>query len=64
MDAVDQPLAVEEPERQLLVVARRAHRYGQRLAVDADLQRFLDGDLVADAVMFDGAGQKGGVIHR
>ena len=47
---VDQPLAVEEAERQLLVVAGRAHRHRQRRAVDADLERLLDRDLVAPAV--------------
>ena len=53
--AFDQPLAVEEPERELLVVARRAHRHRQRGAVDADLERLLDRDLVALAVVLDGA---------
>ena len=46
--AVDQPLAVQEPERELLVVARRAHRDRERRAVDADLERLLDRDLVLD----------------
>ena len=45
---VDQPLAVQEPERELLVVARRAHRDRERGAVDADLERLLDRDLVLD----------------
>ena len=53
--AGDQALAVEEAERELLVVAGRAHRDRERRAVDADLQRLLDGDLVADAVVLDGA---------
>ena len=45
---VDQPLAVQEAERELLVVARRSHRHRERRAVDADLQRLLDRDLVLD----------------
>ena len=45
--SVDQALAVEEAERQLLVVAGRPHRHRERRAVDADLERLLDGDLVA-----------------
>ena len=51
--AVDEPLAVEEPERQLLVVAGRAHRDRERRAVDADLERLLDGDEVVLAVAHD-----------
>ena len=47
---VDKALPVEEPERQLLVVAGRPHRHAQRLAADPDLQRLLDGDRVARAV--------------
>ena len=39
-----QPFGEREPERQLLVVARRAHRDGHRRAADADLERLLDGD--------------------
>ncbi len=50
---VDQALAVEEPERELLVVARRAHRDRERLAVDADLERLLDRDPVLGAVALD-----------
>jgi hypothetical protein len=46
--AVDQPLAVQEAQRQLLVVARRAHRDRQRPPGDADLQRLLDRDLVLE----------------
>ncbi len=46
----DQSLAVEEDEGKLLVSPRRARRDRQRLAVDADLERLLDGDLVALAV--------------
>ena len=45
---VDQPFAVQEPERELLVVAGRAHRHRERRAVDADLERLLDRDLVLD----------------
>ena len=51
--AVDQALAVEEAERELLVVARRAHRHDERDAVDADLERLLDRDLVVAAVVVD-----------
>ena len=40
--AADEALAVEEPEGQVEVVARRAHRHRERLAVDPDLHRFLD----------------------
>ena len=57
---VDQPLAVEEAERELLVVAGRAHRDGQGGAVDADLQRLLDGDLVALAVALHDGGHAAG----
>ncbi len=57
---VDEPLAVEEPERELLVVAGRAHRDRQRDAVDADLQRLLDGNLVALAVAPDDGGHAPG----
>ena len=47
---VDQAFAVEETERQLFVVSGRTHGHGQRLTVDADLERLLDGDLVAHSV--------------
>ena len=50
---VEQPLAYQEAERQLLVVARRAHGDRQRLAVHADLERLLHRDLVGDAVALD-----------
>ena len=40
------PLRQAEAERELLVVAGRAHRDGDRLAADADLERLLDGDEV------------------
>ena len=63
-DAIDEPLAVEEAERELLVVAGRAHRDGQRRAVDADLQRLLDGDLVALAVAHDDGGHRGDALGR
>ena len=49
----DQPLAEQEAERELLVVTGRAHRHGQRLAVDPDLERLLDRDDVFDAVVED-----------
>ena len=52
-DSVDQALAVQEAERQLLVVARGPHRDDQGRAVDADLERILDRDLIIDAVVFD-----------
>src|SRR5947199_320386 len=42
------PLAREEADRQLLVLARRAHRHRERRAVDADLERLLDRQLVLD----------------
>jgi len=51
--AVDQALAVEEAERQFLVVAGRPHRHGERVAVDADLERLLDCDLVLASVVED-----------
>ena len=41
-----EPLRHAEPERELLVVARRPHRDGDRLSADADLERLLDGDEV------------------
>jgi len=44
----DQTLPRQEADRELLVLARRAHRDGQRVAVDADLERLLDRDLVLD----------------
>ena len=42
-----EPLREAEPERELLVVPRRPHRDGDRLAADADLERLLDRDDVA-----------------
>ena len=48
--AIDQALAVEESQCQLLVVAGCAHGDKQRLAVDANLERLLDRDLVALSV--------------
>ena len=53
-DLVDQALGVQEAERQLLVLARGAHRHRQRPAVDPDLQRLLDRDQVVAAVVADG----------
>ena len=62
------PSPMQEAERELLVVAGRAHRDRERLAVDADLERLLDGDLVAlAAVALDGSrscGAGAGVVHR
>ena len=54
-----QPLAVQEPDRQLLVVAGRAHRHRQRAAAHPDLQRLLDGDAVLDPTI----PHHGGVHH-
>ena len=51
--AVDQALAVQEPERELLVVARRSHRDHERDPIDPDLERLLDRDLVVAAVVVD-----------
>src|SRR5262249_8096900 len=51
---LDQALAVQEAERELLVLAGRAHRHRDHLPVDADLQRLLDGDLVLEAGRCDG----------
>jgi len=47
---VDEPLAVQEPERELLVVPGRAHGDREGAAVDADLERLLDGDLVVEVL--------------
>src|SRR5262245_36514951 len=41
-----QPLREAEAERQLLVVPRCPHRHRDRLAVDPDLERLLDGEQV------------------
>ena len=46
----DQSLPDQEPDRELLVVAGGSHRHRERLPVDADLERLLDGQLVAFAV--------------
>src|SRR5690242_5350133 len=60
--SADQSLAGEEAHRQVLVLPRRAHGHRQRLAVDADLERLLDGQLVARALaaarpqLLDGGG--------
>ncbi len=69
-DAVEQPLGVGEADGQLVVVTRRAHGRGDRVAVEADLQRLLDrhlvghpvGRAVVDAAHQDPAGA--GVGHR
>jgi len=50
---VDQSLAEQEPEGELLVVPRGAHRDGQGLAVHADLERLLHRDLIANALPLD-----------
>ncbi len=42
-----EPFGDAEPERELLVVARRPHRHGDGLAADPDLERLLDRDDVA-----------------
>ena len=39
VEAVDQPLAQQEPQRQDLVVPGRAHERGQRLAINAEFER-------------------------
>jgi hypothetical protein len=44
---------VQEAQRQLLVVAGRAHGHGERGAVDADLQRLLHRHGVELAVVLD-----------
>jgi hypothetical protein len=41
-----EPFGEAEPERQLLVVARRAHRHRDRLPVDADLEGLFHGDCI------------------
>jgi hypothetical protein len=41
------PFGNEKPERELLVVPWRPHRHRNRRAVDADLERLLDGDRIA-----------------
>jgi hypothetical protein len=41
---VDEPLGEQVPDRVVEVVARRAHRRGERLALDTHLERFLDQD--------------------
>jgi hypothetical protein len=58
--ARDQPLADQEAERQLVVVPRRAHRHGERVPVDADLERLLDRDVVAHPVVLDPRRQRHG----
>jgi hypothetical protein len=51
--AVDQLLAVEEPQCELVVVPRRAHRDRDRLPADSYLERLLDGNGVEHAVTLD-----------
>ena len=51
---MDEPLAIEEPQREFLVVTRSAHRDDERDAIDPDLERVLDGHLVALAIAEDG----------
>ena len=51
--SVDQALPVEEAERELLVMARRPHGDRERAAVDTDLERLLDRDLVVAAIVVD-----------
>jgi hypothetical protein len=50
---VDQPLGVQEAQRELLVMAGRAHGHRERRAVDADLERLLDRHEVLLAVAHD-----------
>ena len=60
----------QETGGQLIVVARRAHRGGQRLAVELDSQRLFDRDffvlLAAGAVGGDAQGDGGAhrVVHE
>ena len=54
---LDDRLREEEAKRECLVVAGRAHDHGERLAVQAHLERRLDGDTVdagVDAVWPEG----------
>jgi hypothetical protein len=46
---VDEPFAEQEAERELLVMAGRAHRHGQGTATDAYLERLLDRHFVGEA---------------
>ena len=54
---------MQEAERQLLVVAGSPHRHRERPAIDADLERLLDGDLIGPAVV-DDAPMHSGVEDR
>jgi len=58
------PLGEQEAERKLLVVARRPHGHRERPAVDADLQRLLDGDGILAAVVQDDEGVRAAVAHE
>ena len=58
------PSPSRKPSGELLVVAGRPHRHRQRLAVDADLQRLLDGDGVLAAVVEDDEGVRAAVAHE
>jgi hypothetical protein len=60
---IDERLAEQESERELLVVARRPHSHRERPAVDPDLQRLLDGDGVLAAVVQDDEGVRAAVPH-
>ena len=42
--SADEAFAVEEAEGQVEVVTGRTHGHGERLAVDPDLHRLLDGE--------------------
>ena len=61
---VDERLAEQEAQRELLVVARRPHGHRERPAVDADLQRLLDGHGVLAAVVQDEEGVRAAVAHE
>ena len=44
---------MKEAERELLVVAGRAHRHCEGFTVDADLERLFDGHLVGNSLTGD-----------
>jgi hypothetical protein len=53
--SVDETLAMKKTQGQLLVVPGCPHRHRQWRAIDADLQRRLDGHIVTDAVVGKGS---------
>src|SRR5690606_6515427 len=56
LDTVEEALGVTPPDRQLEVVARRAHGGGDGRPVDTDLQRLLDQESLVRPPLVDGAG--------